>query len=79
VTIIIPRVYTYYVSTALFAIFGLRMLKEGLAMSPDEGQDELEVGPAFGLCYLVCFTEFWFRCSGHRFGSTGAKRARGFT
>lgn len=42
VTIIIPRVYTYYVSTALFAIFGLRMLKEGLAMSPDEGQDELE-------------------------------------
>ncbi|XP_024114822.1 transmembrane protein 165 [Oryzias melastigma] len=39
---IIPRVYTYYVSTALFAIFGLRMLREGLKMSPDEGQEELE-------------------------------------
>lgn len=34
--------YTYYVSTALFAIFGIRMLREGLKMSPDEGQEELE-------------------------------------
>ena len=42
VTIIIPRVYTYYISTALFAIFGLRMLKEGWAMSPNEGQEEFE-------------------------------------
>ncbi|KAJ1215142.1 hypothetical protein NDU88_002751 [Pleurodeles waltl] len=41
-TTVIPRVYTYYVSTALFAIFGLRMLREGLKMSPDEGQEELE-------------------------------------
>ncbi|XP_034036395.1 transmembrane protein 165 [Thalassophryne amazonica] len=41
-TTIIPRIYTYYVSTALFAIFGVRMLREGLKMSPDEGQDELE-------------------------------------
>ncbi|XP_069555341.1 putative divalent cation/proton antiporter TMEM165 [Brachyistius frenatus] len=41
-TTIIPRIYTYYVSTALFAIFGLRMLREGLRMSPDEGQEELE-------------------------------------
>uniref|UniRef100_A0A1A8LGZ9 GDT1 family protein n=2 Tax=Nothobranchius TaxID=28779 RepID=A0A1A8LGZ9_9TELE len=41
-TTIIPRIYTYYVSTALFAIFGLRMLREGLKMSPDEGQEELE-------------------------------------
>lgn len=39
---IIPRIYTYYVSTALFAIFGVRMLREGLKMSPDEGQEELE-------------------------------------
>lgn len=29
-------------STALFAIFGVRMLREGLRMSPDEGQEELE-------------------------------------
>lgn len=29
-------------STALFAIFGIRMLREGLKMSPDEGQEELE-------------------------------------
>lgn len=39
---IIPRVYTYYISTALFAIFGLKMLKEGYYMSPNEGQEELE-------------------------------------
>ncbi|KAA0708705.1 Transmembrane protein 165 [Triplophysa tibetana] len=41
-TTIIPRIYTYYISTALFAIFGLRMLREGMRMSPDEGQEELE-------------------------------------
>ncbi|XP_068134677.1 putative divalent cation/proton antiporter TMEM165 [Hyperolius riggenbachi] len=41
-TTVIPRVYTYYVSTALFAIFGIRMLREGLKMSADEGQEELE-------------------------------------
>ncbi|XP_061539289.1 transmembrane protein 165 [Phycodurus eques] len=41
-TTIIPRLYTYYVSTGLFAIFGVRMLREGLKMSPDEGQEELE-------------------------------------
>lgn len=41
-TTVIPRVYTYYISTALFAIFGLRMLKEGYYMSPNEGQEEFE-------------------------------------
>lgn len=39
---IIPRAYTYYISTALFAVFGLKMLREGFKMSPNEGQDELE-------------------------------------
>lgn len=39
---IIPRAYTYYISTALFAIFGIKMLREGFKMSPNEGQDELE-------------------------------------
>ncbi|EFA02700.1 putative divalent cation/proton antiporter TMEM165 [Tribolium castaneum] len=39
---VIPRAYTFYISTALFAIFGLKMLKEGCAMSPGEGQEELE-------------------------------------
>ena len=39
---IIPRVYTYYISTALFAIFGVKMLKEGYYMSPNEAQDEFE-------------------------------------
>lgn len=39
---IIPRKYTYYISTALFAIFGLKMLYEGYHMSPNEGQEELE-------------------------------------
>lgn len=42
VATIIPRVYTYYVSTALFAIFGLKMLKEGYYMSPNEAQEEFE-------------------------------------
>uniref|UniRef100_A0A8C4Q6G6 GDT1 family protein n=2 Tax=Eptatretus burgeri TaxID=7764 RepID=A0A8C4Q6G6_EPTBU len=41
-TTVIPRLYTYYISTALFAIFGLRMLRDGLRMSHDEGQEELE-------------------------------------
>ncbi|XP_050299210.1 transmembrane protein 165 [Anthonomus grandis grandis] len=39
---IIPRAYTFYISTALFAIFGLKMLKEGCSMSPNEGQEEME-------------------------------------
>nr|XP_039271032.1 transmembrane protein 165-like [Styela clava] len=41
-TTIIPRWFTYYLSTLLFAIFGLRMLQEGIKMRPDEGQEELE-------------------------------------
>jgi len=41
-TTIIPRKYTFYISTALFAIFGLKMLKEGYDMDPNEGQEELE-------------------------------------
>lgn len=41
-TTIIPRWFTYYVSTALFFLFGLKMLKEGYDMSPDEGKEELE-------------------------------------
>uniref|UniRef100_A0A1B0CA36 GDT1 family protein n=2 Tax=Lutzomyia longipalpis TaxID=7200 RepID=A0A1B0CA36_LUTLO len=39
---IIPRVYTYYISTALFAIFGLKMLKDGYYMSASDAQEELE-------------------------------------
>lgn len=39
---IIPRVYTYYISTALFAIFGLKMLRDGYYMSPTDAQEELE-------------------------------------
>ncbi|XP_041463095.1 transmembrane protein 165-like isoform X1 [Lytechinus variegatus] len=39
---IIPRKFTYYASTVLFFIFGIRMLREGWGMSPDEGQEELE-------------------------------------
>jgi len=41
-TTVIPRKYTFYISTALFAIFGLKMLKEGYEMDPNEGQEELE-------------------------------------
>lgn len=42
VATVIPRVYTYYISTALFAIFGLKMLRDGYKMSPNEGQEEFE-------------------------------------
>ncbi len=41
-TTVIPRWFTYYASTFLFALFGLRMLREGWYMSADEGQEELE-------------------------------------
>ena len=40
VTKFIPHIYTYYISTVLFAGFGLKMLKDGYAMSPDEGTEE---------------------------------------
>lgn len=39
---VIPRVYTYYISAALFAIFGIKMLRDGWKMDPNEGQEELE-------------------------------------
>ncbi|XP_053617837.1 putative divalent cation/proton antiporter TMEM165 isoform X3 [Plodia interpunctella] len=39
---VIPRVYTYYISAALFAIFGLKMLRDGWKMDPNEGREELE-------------------------------------
>ena len=39
---IIPRIYTVYLSTALFVFFGLKLLKEGYYMDPNEGQEELE-------------------------------------
>lgn len=39
---IIPRVYTYYISTALFFLFGLKMLKDGYYMSATEAAEELE-------------------------------------
>ncbi|XP_064104191.1 putative divalent cation/proton antiporter TMEM165 isoform X3 [Macrobrachium nipponense] len=38
----IPRVYTFYASSVLFAIFGLKMLREGWNMKPEEGQEEFE-------------------------------------
>ncbi|PAA64985.1 hypothetical protein BOX15_Mlig031712g4 [Macrostomum lignano] len=41
-TTVIPRWFTYYVSSALFAIFGLKMLREGYYMKPDEGMEEYE-------------------------------------
>lgn len=41
-TTVIPRLYTYYISSLLFAVFGLKMLHEGYHMSPNEGQEEFE-------------------------------------
>ena len=42
VTKFVPRVYTYYVSSILFACFGIKMLRDGYLMSPEEGTDEYE-------------------------------------
>ncbi|XP_045505518.1 transmembrane protein 165 isoform X2 [Colias croceus] len=42
VATVIPRVYTHYISAALFAIFGLKMLRDGWKMDPNEGQEELD-------------------------------------
>lgn len=42
VTKFIPRIYTYYLSSVLFAGFGIKMLKDGYEMSPDEGTEEYE-------------------------------------
>ncbi|XP_023029743.2 putative divalent cation/proton antiporter TMEM165 isoform X1 [Leptinotarsa decemlineata] len=39
---VIPRAYTYYISTALLAIFGFKMLWEGFHMDKNEGREELE-------------------------------------
>jgi len=41
-TTVVPRIYTFYISSALFAIFGLKMIHEGYHMSPTEGQEEFE-------------------------------------
>ena len=40
VTKFVPRIYTFYLSSILFACFGIKMLKDGYAMSPDEGVEE---------------------------------------
>uniref|UniRef100_A0A915DMN5 GDT1 family protein n=1 Tax=Ditylenchus dipsaci TaxID=166011 RepID=A0A915DMN5_9BILA len=46
VTHLIPHKLVFYVSTALFAFFGLKMLHEGYHMSPNEGQEEYEEAQA---------------------------------
>ena len=42
VTKFIPRIYTYYLSSILFAGFGVKMLRDGYIMSPEEGTEEYE-------------------------------------
>ena len=42
VTNFVPRIYTYYISSILFACFGIKMLRDGYIMSPDEGTEEYE-------------------------------------
>lgn len=39
---VIPRAYTYYISSALFAVFGLKMLYDGYYMGQNEAQEEFE-------------------------------------
>ena len=40
--LIVFQVYTFYISSLLFAIFGLKMLKEGWNMSPEDSMEEME-------------------------------------
>ncbi len=42
VTKLIPKTYTYYASSLLFAIFGLKMLREGWQMSNTDASEEYE-------------------------------------
>ncbi|KAL3117137.1 hypothetical protein niasHT_007540 [Heterodera trifolii] len=46
ITQLIPHQITFYLSTALFAIFGLKMLHEAWHMSPSEGQEVQEEAQA---------------------------------
>ncbi|CAL4237700.1 unnamed protein product, partial [Meganyctiphanes norvegica] len=39
---VIPRVYTFYASTALFFLFGLKMLREAWVMKSEDAREELE-------------------------------------
>lgn len=39
---LIPKIYTYYISTMLFVIFGLKMLRDGCRMSDAEAQEEFD-------------------------------------
>ncbi|CAI8037956.1 Transmembrane protein 165 [Geodia barretti] len=41
-TMVIPRAVTFYVSTGLLALFGVKMLYEGWNMSSDEGREEFD-------------------------------------
>ncbi|XP_060577862.1 transmembrane protein 165-like [Ruditapes philippinarum] len=45
-TTIIPRQVTYYASSILFLVFGVKMIKDGWYMSPDEAQEEYEEAQA---------------------------------
>ncbi|XP_014249374.1 transmembrane protein 165-like [Cimex lectularius] len=42
VAAIVPRVYTHYISAALFAIFGLKMIRDGWKMSSNRAKEDLE-------------------------------------
>ncbi|CAD5221054.1 unnamed protein product [Bursaphelenchus xylophilus] len=46
ITQLIPRKFTFYISTGLFAFFGLKMLHEGYHMSPNESQEGYEEAQA---------------------------------
>jgi len=41
-TTVIPHWFTHYVSSGLFAVFGIKMLKEAYSMGADEAQSEYE-------------------------------------
>lgn len=62
---VIPRNIVYYTSTALFAIFGLKMLWEGFHMPPGGAQEEMDEVHADlrkhddEVCFVLFLHKFW--------------------
>ena len=51
---IIPRYFTFYISSFLFAVFGIKMLREGWKMSPNVSVLHL-------LALWTAFSKVWYR------------------
>lgn len=62
---LLPRVYTHYASTALFAFFGLKLLKEAVKMDAGANLEELEVGKHLFFYPITCLSCYYVPFSLH--------------